>query len=252
MSTRVRQLRGRKKPTFASRLRMFWIFIVVALALVGYGLYALATLPQLRVHDVTVHGAGDVVSESEVLSAAHIDRSANAWLLNGGAIEKRIEAIPYVNAAHISRIPPADVTIEITLRAPVACLSSRTRIVTIDDAPRVLQDGCVAASLGRIDLPDIALGPPGTQATDPSLAGLLADSRVLAQAHVDVQSVSRDQFGGLVARDRTGVELLFGADTDLAQKAALVAPVRASIAKERPVRAIDLRAPGTPVVDFKP
>lgn len=251
MSTRVRRLRGRKKPTFVSRLRMFWIFIVVVFALVGYGLYLLATLPQLRVHDVTVHIPGEVVSEGEVMSAAHIDRGANAWFINTGAVEKRIEAIPYVKTAHISRIPPADLAIDVTLRLPIACVRSRVRMVTIDDAPRILQDGCAAASLGFIDMPDIGLGLPGSEPADPSLAGLIADSRTLTQAHLDVQSIGRDQFGGVVALDRTGVALLFGTDTDLAQKARLVGPVRASLPKDHQLKAIDLRAPGTPVLDFK-
>jgi hypothetical protein len=45
------------------------------------------------------------------------------------------------------------------------------------------------------------------------------------------------------------VLLKFGSDKDLPAKLALVEPIRSS-AGGRPLRAIDLRAPTTPVVEF--
>jgi hypothetical protein len=251
MSTRTRSLRGRKKPTLAARLRTFWILIVIVFIVLAAGVYVLATLPQLRVRTVNVQIESNRLNESEILTAARIDRNANAWLLDSGAIEKRIEAIPYVRAAHISRTLPADVSIAVSARVPVACLHSGARIVTTDDAPRILQEDCVDTTLARIDLDHASLGVAGTMAADSSIGGLIADSRTLAASHIALVSVGRDKFGGLVARDRTGVTLLFGADADLAQKAALVNPIRASVAKDRRVKTIDLRAPATPIVDFK-
>jgi hypothetical protein len=44
--------------------------------------------------------------------------------------------------------------------------------------------------------------------------------------------------------------LRFGADEDLATKLALVEPIRRSVASAKKLRAIDLRAPDTPVVEF--
>ena len=44
---------------------------------------------------------------------------------------------------------------------------------------------------------------------------------------------------------------MFGSDDDLAQKAALIGPVRAGVGSSRIIRAIDLRSPGTPIVDFR-
>jgi cell division septal protein FtsQ len=251
MSTRTRSMRGRKKPTLASRLRVFWILIVIVLAAIAAGIYVLSTLPQLRVRAVNVQIESKRLNEGEILAAARIDRNANAWLLDTAAAEKRIEEIPYVRSAHISRTLPADVSIDVTARVPVACLHSGARIVTIDDAPRILQEGCVDATLARIDLANASLGVAGTIAADPSIGGLVADSHTLAESHIALVSVGRDKFGGLVALDRTGVTLLFGADTDLAQKAALVNPIRASVAKDRRIKSIDLRAPATPIVDFK-
>ncbi len=80
---------------------------------------------------------------------------------------------------------------------------------------------------------------------------LLADAKLLADADLAVRSLGRDRWGGLQAVDVTGVTLRFGDDADLARKAALVGPVRSTIGTKRRLRAIDLRAPATPVVQFR-
>jgi hypothetical protein len=98
---------------------------------------------------------------------------------------------------------------------------------------------------------DIGGGPaaaPGATLTTPEIDRLLADARAIGE-HIPVRIVRRDRFGGLEAVDSRGVVLRFGADADLAAKLALVEPIRNS-AGERPLRAIDLRAPATPIVEF--
>jgi hypothetical protein len=47
------------------------------------------------------------------------------------------------------------------------------------------------------------------------------------------------------------VTLRFGDDADLKKKVELVQPVRSGIGTRRVVRAIDLRAPGTPIVEYR-
>ncbi|GAC1414108.1 MAG: hypothetical protein NVSMB5_01640 [Candidatus Velthaea sp.] len=250
MSAGTKTLRRRKKKTLAARLRVFWLLIVVVLAVAAYGGYVLVNLPQLRVHDITVNIAGHVVRQRDVIAAARIDPSANAWLLNTHAIAGRIEAIPYVADVRISRTPPANVDISVTERVPANCVRTRAGVVTLDEGPRVLQAGCAGARLPLLDLPATKLGPPGSSPADPALSTLLADGKTLAAAGIRVQRLARDRFGDLVATDVLGVELLLGADRDLGRKAALIEPVRAA-AKGRRIHAIDLRAPGTPTVEFR-
>ena len=55
---------------------------------------------------------------------------------------------------------------------------------------------------------------------------------------------------GFEAIDAEGVILRFGADDDLATKLSLIEPIRRSTANAKKLRAIDLRAPDTPVVEF--
>jgi hypothetical protein len=123
--------------------------------------------------------------------------------------------------------------------------------VTIDATSRVLQNGCVLEGTAWIDAGKGKLPLPGIRIADPQVARLLDDAKTLADGNLAVRTLGRDRWGGLQAVDITGLILRFGDDGDLAKKVALVAPVRAGIGRKRPLRAIDLRAPGTPVVEFR-
>lgn len=250
MSSRSGALRRRRKPSLATRLRIAWVFIAVIIGVAAYAGYVIVTLPQLRVHEIDVQIDGIDVAERDVLAVAKVDRSANMWLLDTAKIARRIETIPYVDTADVRRALPADMTIVVTEREPVACVRAATRVVTIDRRRRLLQDGCARPSAVEIDLHGGTLGPAGSTATAPALAELMADSRELGDARVGIRSIHTDAYGGLVAVDSHGIDLLLGSDADLARKAKLVGPVFAAIAPGRTIRAIDLRAPATPTVEY--
>jgi cell division septal protein FtsQ len=244
-------LRRRRKRSFVTRLRILWVFIVVIVVAAAYGGYVLVTLPALRVQSVDVRSDGHAVTPGEVLRAANIDRSRNAWLLDTNHMRQRIEAIPYVGTATVRRIPPANIAIDVSEREPAACVRSGTRLVTVDRDRRILQGGCARASALQIVLHAGELGNPGSTANPPALGQLLADGLVLSDAGVETRSISQDPYGQLVAVDTRGIQLLFGSDADVATKAKLVAPVLGAAQPGRSIRAIDLRAPSTPTVVFR-
>ncbi len=251
MTARPGTLRRRRKRSLLTRLRIFWVFIVIVVGLTAYGTYTLITLPALRVQSVDVQLDGPAVTKNEVLRAANIDRTRNAWLLDTTQMARRIEAIPYVDRAYVRRIPPAHIAIAVSEREPAACVRSGSQLVTIDRGRRILQTGCAGSSVLQIVLRDAPLGAPGSVADPPALAALLADGRVLRDAGVDARSVGQDSYGQLVAVDTRGIQLLFGSDADVAQKAKLVAPVLGAAGRGRAIRAIDLRAPATPTIQFR-
>ncbi|MFN2459652.1 MAG: cell division protein FtsQ/DivIB [Candidatus Velthaea sp.] len=250
MNGGARGVPRRKKPSLLARLRVYWVFCAAACAALVYSGYVLVTLPQLRVHAVTVRVDGPAVDAAHVLRAARIDRTANAWLLDGRGIAARIEAIPYVARARVVHHPPADIAIVVTERAPIACVRTGSRTQTIDAAQRVLQDGCASQQLLRIDRGDARPASPGAFLEDGTLARYIADVKTLSEAGLRVRSVGRDRFGDLVATDDAAVELRLGSDDDLAAKAALIGPVRTAAGHGRPLKVIDVRAPATPVVQF--
>jgi hypothetical protein len=252
--SRPRPLPRRRKPSLAARMRPFWILGIVAIVGLSWGLYALAGAPWFRVARVGVDvPLGSPVSREQVRAAAALGPDANVWLLRTGAMARRIEAIPYVERASVHRgqFPQPFVELAATVRRPSACVRSGGREVTIDASARVLQAGCALPAEPRIDAGPGKLPAPGAWIADPAVTKLLADAKILADAELAVRGLARDRWGGLEAVDVTGVTLRFGDDADLAAKAALVAPVRAGIGTKRKLRAIDLRAPATPVVQFR-
>lgn len=243
--------RRRAKPSFALRVRAFWLVALLGACLVLALGIAFVNAPQLRVRTVEATvPAGSPVTKSAVIAAAGIDPAANLWLLDTGAIRRRLEAIPYVATAAVHRrqFPQPAVQLAIELRTPTGCVNMPGGAVTIDATQRVLQTGCASAALPLIDAGAGAPVSPGRTLNDPDVTRLLDDARTIA-AVLPVRIVRRDRFGGLEAVDARGVLLEFGADADLTSKLALVEPIRRSAAG-RPLRAIDLRAPATPVIEF--
>jgi hypothetical protein len=253
-SARGRALPKRRKPSLAARVMPFWIVGLALVALLVWGGTLLARSSWFTVTRVGVDvPLGSPVSRERVRAAAAIGRDANVWLLNTRAIARRIEAIPYVDRASVHRgqFPQPFVELTATVRRPTACLRGAGGEVTIDATSRVLQTGCATTALALINAGTAKVPAPGGTVANAEIARLLGDAQVLADASLAVRSLGRDRWGGLEAVDVTGVTLRFGEDGDLAKKALLVEPVRAGIGKKRPVRAIDLRAPGTPTVEFR-
>ena len=250
-TVRAKALKRRTKPSLVGRVRTFWVLAVLGLALVVALGVAIVNAPQLRVRSIDANvPSGGPVTKSAAIAAAHIDPDANLWLLNTGAIRRRVEAIPYVSTVivHRAQFPQPAVVLDVALREASGCVRSSSGTVTIDATARVLQANCVSANLPAVDIGVMAPVAPGSKLAAPEIDRLLADARLIGE-HIPVRIVRRDRFGGLEAVDSRGVLLRFGSDTDLASKLALVEPIR-NTAHGRPLRAIDLRAPATPVVEF--
>jgi cell division septal protein FtsQ len=244
----------RRKTTVAGRIKPFWIFAVMLAGLLAWGGAWLVQSPWFRVAHVVIDvPLASPVSRDAVRAAAGISRDANVWLIDARGAARRIEAIPYVDAASIHRgqFPKPFVEVAVTVRRPTACVRGGAGDVTIDVTARVLQADCATAALPRIDAGRAALPAPGATLTDREVGRLLADAKTLSDANLAVRRLGRDRWGGLEAVDVTGIVIQFGADGDLDKKATLVEPVRKGVGPKRRLRAIDLRAPGTPIVEFR-
>ena len=250
MSSGTKDLRRRTKRSPLVRLRIFAFFIIVLGILAAWGGFAIATSPAFHVGSVAVTG-NTRVSTAQILSAARIDSTANAWLLNKNEIAARVQAIPWIERARISRTLPARVELVITERVPAACLQAG-RLVTIDATQRVLATSCLSPLLTQLAVPLKKPPVPGETIVDERVGQLVRDLAILTTATVPVRSLHLDRYGSLVAIDPHGVELKFGEDGDLAKKAALIEPIRRSTQTHgRSLYAIDVRAPQTPVVEYR-
>ncbi len=244
--------RRRSRPSLALRVRTLWVLALLAAIAIAALTIAFVEAPAFRVRAVTATvPAGSPVTEADVLAAAHVPPDANLWLLDTRAMRQRIAALPYVLDArsHRTQFPQPAIAFDVTLRVPTGCVRTSTGVVTIDATARVLQTGCVSARLPSVEAGADPAPAPGEILTTPDIDRLLADAKAIG-AQVPVRLVRRDRFGGLEAVDADGVILRFGADDDLATKLALIDPIRRSTASAKKLRAIDLRAPDTPVVEF--
>ncbi len=244
---------ARRKLSPIARLRPYWIACLLVLGLATIAGIALANEPAFRIKHLAVTGL-ERVSRAEVVTRAAIDPAANVWLLNKRAIEARIEAIPYVATVELHRVPLADVTIAVSERVPASCVHDPAgHVVTIDDTDRVLEDDCVDDSLVSYTVRAPIQVRPGTTLRDPQLARLEADARTLAASDRHFRSYAYDRFGQLVAMLSDGVAVEFGDESGLDRKERLIAPIYAQVGARIPlIKAVDLRAPATPVVEFKP
>ncbi len=242
--------RRRRRAPLAARVRRLWIVLALVVVAIACASYALVTAPWFRVERIDVAGAV-VVPKSTILARAAIDRDANVWLLPTTRITERIRAIPLIARASLSRSLPNGVRLEVGERTASACVDTVQGSATIDDERRVLYGGC------KEDLPRLRLARPrpltlGTFLHDEGLAAMQRDIVRIERAGLHVASLRDDRYGGLDATLRDGLIVQFGSTDDLDAKAALVPPVLAAVSKQRArIAAIDIRAPGTPVLRYR-
>ncbi len=252
MKPKPKRRKRRSRPSLRARLRTFWLAGIVLAVVAGYGGYRLVTAPVFRLHALTMTGLSHV-TRSEVIARAAIDPLGNVWLLDRSAVAHRIEAIPYVGSVRVHVSLPGNVWLEVAERTPDGCVRERgRRSYTIDAQSRVLERGCATtagvAYLLRAALP----AEPGTFIHDPELALLQADARALAATGDRYRSLAHDSYGDLEATLSDGITIKFGTDGDLSRKQRLIGPILAELGpRANDVRAVDLRAPATPVVEYR-
>jgi cell division protein FtsQ len=241
----------RSKSSTAARLRPFWALIVLGTVLVAGLTVFCITWSGFAPKAVTV-GGNKIVPRAEIVSRAAVSTHLNLWLQSPHSIASRIEAIPYVDRADVHRVPPATIAIWVTERTPYAILRSGGDEAVVDRTLRVLGPVPPGVVLPVFDMGSAALPDPGTFATTSRARALRNDYEALVGAHVIPVSLGFDRFGGLVATMRDGIKVLLGDDDDLGAKLHMIDPILAQVVrKTRRVAAVDLRAPGTPVVVYK-
>lgn len=243
--------RRRSKPSLLRRLRSLWIFIVVLVCAAAYAGYSLATSPAFQPKDIRVSGNVHV-SADDVRKRAAIAFDRNIWLMNKGAAQRRIEALPWVRVATIHRTLPNVVNVVVEERKPVACVQSSGNRYLVDGAAHVLELGCAQDDVPALAWPALEPQRPGAVLDAALLQRMLADGAILHTNHLVPLRIGFDRFDGLEAELAGGLVVRFGDDRTLAEKAALVAPIlRAYAGRVQTLAAIDLRAPATPVVELR-
>lgn len=241
----------RRRKTAAARLRPFWILIGFLLVVVIAGGATAAMWPGFTPKRIEV-GGNHNATRDEILARAGILPNVNIWLQSPYAIAARIEAIPYVGTASVHRIPPATIAIVVTERVPFAVVTEGSEAVLVDRDLRVLQAADAPSDLVTLTLPPATELVPGAFLKTEQAVGLRTTYDQLIAAHVVPIALEYDKFGGVVATMRGGILVMLGDEDEMPRKIALIDPILSQVVRKgRPADAIDLRAPNTPVVDYK-
>ncbi len=234
------------------RLRLI-LFAVAFLGLLGLVWLALES-PALDVDHVEVSGTRGVPA-AEIVAAAGVSRGDALTFVDTGAVRDRVEALPLIASAKVSRSYPGTVQIAVTERDPAAWVALPVRrgarpgrVVFVDAKGRVIEEGeSPAATLPEIRglgvLPDV-----GERVSPVRAVTLLAELPPALRAQVGSVTVDdgevtlglRPRQGGWATADTVRL----GAPTDVRTKGLAALAVLAAL--DDTVGYLDVRVPSAP------
>ena len=228
-----------------SRIGRWFVMLVGITIVLGAGWWV-TNSPVFDMRSLAIQGNGHL-SVRQVATLAGLDANTNVMWLSQRAVERRLEADPWILDATITRRLPSGITIDVVERVPTA--------VTQGDRPMLVAgDGMV---LGAASSPASARLPAIAAPTHPAAVGdRLPVSPELTAAAVLPPSVrplvgviTRDGDGALVLLMRDGVTVYFGDASDVAAKATALRTVLAWAAQHSvQFRYVDVRAPAVPAL----
>ncbi|WP_421119817.1 cell division protein FtsQ/DivIB [Aquihabitans daechungensis] len=119
------------------RRRLRWILLAVVVVVLLVGAFAVTQSPALDVDEVAVRGASRT-EQAEARAASGIAIGSPLVSLDAPAVERRLEALPWVEQASVSRSWPGTVRISLVERTPVAVVGSGAGAVQVDRDGRAL------------------------------------------------------------------------------------------------------------------
>ena len=209
-----------------------------AIAVVVMTGFFLASSSLFALHYVTVEGTSRL-TPAEVLSAAAVREGTSLVRLNPGSVAHRVEQLPPVARAVVSRKWPHGLVIHVVERKPAGVVVDGSRVELID-ATGVAFASVPSAPHGlvTVNVPDPVPGPGDAAAR--------AAMRVLAQlpaaVRTDVTSVTARSLDAVSLRLTDGRTVVWGSAADGATKAAVLRTLM-----RRTARVYDVSTPSVAV-----
>lgn len=215
------------------RLRPF-LYAATVLILVGTGVWLLFFSSVVTVRDVSVDG-NRTISPVRVRAVAKAPMGRQLARVDLAAIRARVETIPAVKSASVSRSWPHTVAITLTERTPVAVVDRGAGLQAVD------ADGVLFGSYDSKpgDLPMVETAPDVKSEALAEAARVVTSLRPDINALVDrveVESVDRIRL-----RLSGGKTVMWGSAEQSEQKAEVLA-----VLLERDANEIDVSVPGRP------
>tara|TARA_B100000953_G_scaffold280765_1_gene257771 strand:+ start:242 stop:970 length:729 start_codon:yes stop_codon:yes gene_type:complete len=226
------------------RRRLRVLLLGIAITSLGIGGYFLSKSSLFDVDEILVDGISGTLEE-EVLNAADIAKGKPLLEVNTSTSAERVERIPWIKEARISRSFSGTVTIRVSVRDAVAAFQYENGWIIVDIDGRVLEKvETLPYSLLPIEgeIEDLSEGEWVSEQVIPSIE---VAATISSELRGDVSSIKGD--GQIELLLFGGGKVLFGDTTDIEGKALAAATILSQV-DQSSVLHIDVRAPLTPVL----
>ncbi|MFI5492046.1 cell division protein FtsQ/DivIB [Actinoplanes sp. NPDC051859] len=211
---------------------MPWAVALGVLVTVGALLWTVYATPVLGVREVRIVGTDTLTSE-QVDTAASVRLSEPLARVDLDAIQERVEALPAVERAIVTRSWPSAVQVQVVERKPVAAVPVGKEFALIDGAGVAFRT--VAKRPAGLPLAELAAPGPEDVNTRSALVVLAALTGELRDQLVSISVPAPAQVTLGLRKDRT---IIWGDDTESQKKAQV-----ATALLERKGDTIDVSAP---------
>ncbi len=138
---RARRIAVRKD---AGRRRLHRLVLLVIVAVLALTAVIVLESPILDVDEIAVSGA-QATDAAVVAEAAGVDIGSALLLADLDAVERRVEALPWIEEATVERDLPGGVVIDVIERTPSAVVATGATAVLVDHEGFVLSDAAPAS-----------------------------------------------------------------------------------------------------------
>jgi cell division protein FtsQ len=220
-----------------------WAVLSVGLGIVLAAGWWVTNSPVFDLRSLKVEGNVHVTT-AQVASLSGLTSTSNVLWLNADAVERRVEADPWVLVTRVSRDLPSGIIVTVEERVPVAVTAGRDPMLVAGDG-MVLGPASEAAQLPVIETNGTF--SPGERVPE---SDELAVVRSLPPDLLPMAATVRRDSGGSVALAlRDGVEVTYGDATAAAAKSEALRAVLSWAARHgiHPA-SVDVRAPTAPAL----
>ncbi len=239
---RLRQRRIDVQRELGRRRLRVLIAITAVVGTVGIVFLAIHS-PFLDVDTVNVTGANHVTT-AQVEAAARVHHHDALLLLDTGAIARRVEALPWVEHASVTRELPGTLHIAVTEYKPAAYVHTGNQFVLLAPDGRAVAVAN-SAPAGVVEVRGVRRAPAvGEMLSPPEAAGIVKQLPPALASQVSAIDVGGDSISLDLTR---GGAVRLGPATDIAAKADATLSVLASFGSGC-FTYIDVGAPSTPVL----
>ena len=230
-----------------SRIRPFAFVALLAVLVLGVGFAWAASWPGFRPRSVVVYGNVRVPA-SRILAEAAVDPRLNMWLQSSSGIASRVLRIRSIARVTVHRYLPNRLSIVVRERRPIARLVAEDGSCAVDRRgfifPNAERDRALPAVLSARRLRAKRRLSEGS-----TTMRLLTLLRRADEAGVRLATLSHDRYGEERGVLVDGTLLYIGDGTHLARKFAEVRALEERLRGTwKNIKALDLRAPSTPIV----